>query len=202
MDTSRTFTDANLNVKLESEFNQKQKTDEIVKKKIDSLKHPKILAIYTVVGGYAIMLNHYTKKLVFPFINVRVHDSVCAMAVANVGGVISTIIRATMYYRLHGNNICGVSERGLLKKLLSPLDSYKRNIRMYYIWKTYDVSNELIGFFFSLLLLYGCIIRRIISLETLLVIFLFRCTFGNIAYVGVLHGFCCQFDTFNLTQNC
>ena len=146
--TNRTFTDADLNVKLESEFNPKRKSDEVVKKKINALKHPKILAIYTIVGGCTMMLNRRVKELVFPYINVRVHDSVCAMAVANAGGIISTIIEPTMYYRLHGNNTCGISESSLFKKILHALDLYKRNIRGYYIWKIYNINGSIIQFIY------------------------------------------------------
>lgn len=135
--TSRTFTDANLNVRLENEFNPKRHSEINVIKKIEKLKNPNILRIYTIVGGCTMMLNNAVKKIVFPYINVRVHDSICAMAVANKGGVISTIIEPTMYYRLHTTNTCGVSSNRLLPKILHIFDSYKKNIRGYYIWKIY-----------------------------------------------------------------
>ncbi|MDH3069551.1 glycosyltransferase [Akkermansia sp. N21169] len=139
--TSRTFTDADLNVTLESEFNPNRRSDEVVKKKINALKHPTILAIYTIVGGgCTMMLNHQVKKLVFPYIHVRIHDSFCAIAVANAGGIISSIMEPTMYYRLHGNNTCGVDKSSLFKKILYLSDSYKRNIRGYYMWKIYNTG--------------------------------------------------------------
>lgn len=141
--TSRTYTDVNLKVKVENEFNPKQLPDEIILKKIEKLKNPNILRIYTIVGGCTMMLNSTVKKIVFPYINVRVHDSVCAMAVANNGGIISTIITPTMYYRLHSTNTCGVSDNRLLPKILHLFNSYRKNIRGYYIWKIY--CNE--GFF-------------------------------------------------------
>ncbi|CDB99048.1 glycosyltransferase group 2 family protein [Bacteroides sp. CAG:443] len=135
--TSRTFTDADLNIKLENEFNPKHLPKEIIRKKIEKLKNPNILAIYTIVGGCTMMLNVAVKKIVFPYINVRVHDSVCAMAVANSGGIISTIIEPTMFYRIHNTNTCGVTDSRLLPKILHIYDSYKRNIKGYYIWKIY-----------------------------------------------------------------
>lgn len=135
--TSRTFTDSNLNVRLENEFNPKRHSKINVIKKIAKLKNPNILRIYTIVGGCTMMLNHAVKNIVFPYINVRVHDSICAMAVANKGGVISTIIEPTMYYRLHTTNTCGVSDNRLLPKIIHIFDSYKKNMRGYYIWKIY-----------------------------------------------------------------
>lgn len=136
--SSRTFTDANLNVKLENEFNPKGLPEEKIKYKIELLKNPNILAIYTIVGGCTMMMNKAVKKYAFPFFNIRVHDSVCAMAVANNKGIISTIIEPTMFYRIHSTNTCGVSNNNIWPKLLHLFDSYKKNIRGYYIWKIYN----------------------------------------------------------------
>ena len=136
--TSRTFTDSCLNVKLQSEFNPRGKSDENVARKIELLKNPNILRIYTIVGGCTMMLNRAVKEIVFPYINVRVHDSVCAMAVANSGGgIISTIIEPTMYYRLHSNQTCGVQSSSLFSKLMTPFKTLSANLRGYYIWKIY-----------------------------------------------------------------
>lgn len=141
--TDRTHTDAELNVKLKSEFNTRGVSQEKLKKKIELLKDPNILAIYTIVGGCTMMMNRAVKEAVFPYISLRVHDSVCAMAVANCGGVIDTILEPTMYYRLHSTNTCGVSDSRLLPKVLHIVDSVRRNMRGYYLWKVYGKS----GFF-------------------------------------------------------
>lgn len=141
--TSRTYTDANLNVKLQSEFNPRNKSEEKVAHKIELLKNPNILRIYTIVGGCTMMLNRTVKDFVFPYINVRVHDSVCAMAVANADGIISSIIEPTMYYRLHSKQTCGVKSNDILSKLLSPIKTISNNIRGYYIWKIYGGGNFL-----------------------------------------------------------
>ena len=146
--TSRTHTDAQLNIKLENEFNPKCKPREIVEKKIESLKNPNILAIYTIVGGCTMLFNAAVKKLVFPYINVRVQDSICAMAVANHGGVISTIIEPTMYYRIHSTNTCGVSDNKLLPKIIHLFDTFKRNMRGYDIWKIYNYKGGYIKFLY------------------------------------------------------
>lgn len=139
--TSRTFVDKDLNIILNNEFNPRKKSDETVIKKMELLKNPNILAIYTCVGGCTMMFNHNVKNYVFPYLNIRVHDSVCAMAVANAGGIISTIIEPTMYYRLHESNTCGVSSNKILPKLLHIFDSYKSNIKGFYIWKLYGKGN-------------------------------------------------------------
>ena len=141
--TDRTHTDAELNVRLKSEFNPRGVAQEQLGKKIELLKDPNILAIYTIVGGCTMMMNRAVKEVVFPYISLRVHDSICAMAVANCGGVIDTILEPTMYYRLHSTNTCGVSDSRLLPKLLNIVDSVRRNMRGYYLWKVYGKS----GFF-------------------------------------------------------
>jgi len=139
--TSRTHTDANLNVILESEFNPRKSSSDKIIAKIDKLKHPDILRIYTIVGGCTMLFNHYVKDIALPFINVRVHDSICAMAVANNGGIISTIIEPTMFYRLHGQNTCGVSSSKLLPKFLNIFKTISSNMRGYHIWKIYGGGN-------------------------------------------------------------
>lgn len=141
--TSRTFVDADLNILINSEFNPKGKTDDEVERKVALMKHPNILRIYTIVGGCTMMLNHQVKGVALPYINVRVHDSICAMATANHGGIISTIIEPTMYYRLHGSNTCGVSSSKLLPKVLNLGRSISSNMRGFYIWKIYGGGNFL-----------------------------------------------------------
>jgi rhamnosyltransferase len=139
--TSRTFTDEQLHVKLQSEFNPRGKSDEVIAKKIELMKNPNILRIYTIVGGCTMMLNHKVKEQVFPYCNVRVHDSVCVMAVANHGGVISTLIEPTMFYRLHSSQTCGVRSNKLLPKLLNLFSTLSENMRGFYIWKIYGGGN-------------------------------------------------------------
>lgn len=155
--TSRTFTDSELNIKLKSEFNPRGKSDEVVARKIELMKNPNILRIYTIVGGCTMMLNRAVKDIVFPYINVRVHDSVCAMAVANAGGVISTIIEPTMYYRLHGRQTCGVQSNSLLSKFMSPFKTLSGNLRGYHIWKIYGGGGFLKFLYWRLR--YFCILR-------------------------------------------
>ncbi len=135
--SSRTFTDENLNIKVHSEFNPYGKSDEIVRKKLELMKNPNILRIYTIVGGCTMMLNSLVKGCVFPYCNVRVHDSVCAMAVAEKGGIISSIIEPTMFYRLHTNQTCGVRSDKLFPKFKNLFKTLSDNIRGYYIWKIY-----------------------------------------------------------------
>lgn len=135
--TDRTFADASLKVILPSEFNPHHISSAKLSRKMRLMVHPSILAIYTIVGGCTMMINHAVKDIVFPFLNLRMHDSICAMAVANAGGIISTITEPTMYYRIHSSQTCGVGNNGLLQKFLHLFDSYTRNMRGYYIWKVY-----------------------------------------------------------------
>lgn len=139
--TSRTFTDEKLNVKLVSEFNPRNKPDAVVERKIELMKDPNILRIYTIAGGCTMMLNRLAKEAAFPYISLRVHDSVCAMAVANKGGVISTIISPTMYYRLHSSQTCGVRSNNLLPKFMHIFKTLASNMRGYHIWKVYGGGN-------------------------------------------------------------
>lgn len=135
--TDRTHVNADLSVRMKSEFNPRGISQDRLERKINQLKHPDILAIYTIVGGCTMMFNKAVKQIAFPFLNIRVHDSICAMAVANHGGVISTITEPTMYYRIHSTNTCGVSDERLLPKILHIFDSISKNMRGYHIWKLY-----------------------------------------------------------------
>ncbi len=135
--TDRTHVNADLSVRMKSEFNPRGISQARLERKINQLKHPDILAIYTIVGGCTMMFNKAVKQIAFPFLNIRVHDSICAMAVANHGGVISTITEPTMYYRIHSTNTCGVSDERLLPKILHIFDSISKNMRGYHIWKLY-----------------------------------------------------------------
>lgn len=139
--TDRTHTDANLNIKLQSEFNPRNLSSSRIEAKIDKLKDPNILRIYTIAGGCTMMLNKLVKRVAIPFVNVRVHDSICAMATANNSGVISTIIEPTMYYRLHGGNTCGVSSNKIMPKLFNIINTVSGNLRGFHIWKIYGGGN-------------------------------------------------------------
>ncbi len=139
--TDRTHTDANLNVKMQSEFNPRNLPYARIEAKIDKLKDPNILRIYTIAGGCTMMLNKLVKRFAIPFVNVRVHDSICAMATANNSGVISTILEPTMYYRLHGGNTCGVSSNKIMPKLFNIINTISGNLRGFYIWKIYGGGN-------------------------------------------------------------
>lgn len=141
--TDRIFVDAAMNVIMLSELNPHGISSDRLALKMKLMKAPNILAIYTIVGGCTMMMNHAVKEISIPFINVRMHDSVCAMAVANAGGVISTITESTMYYRIHPSQTCGIGKSGLLPKLFHLFDSYERNIKGFYIWKVYGKGSFL-----------------------------------------------------------
>lgn len=101
------------------------------------MKNPNIISIYTIVGGCTMIFNYSVKIIVHPFINIRMHDSICTMAVANSKGVISTITESTMLYRLHSTNTCGVSDNKIIPKILQLKKTFKNNMKGYYIWKIY-----------------------------------------------------------------
>lgn len=139
--TSRCFTDSELNIRVKSEFNPKNKPHDVIERKLELMKNPNILRIYTIVGGCTMMMNKKVKDVVFPYCNVRVHDSVCAMAVANNGGVISTILEPTMYYRLHSGQTCGVRSNSILSKFSHLFSTLSENMRGFHIWKIYGGGN-------------------------------------------------------------
>jgi rhamnosyltransferase len=135
--TDRTFVDKNLNVICKSELNPRGISEKRLAIKLQKMKNPNILSIYTIVGGCIMLFNHKVKQLVFPFINIRIHDFTCAMTVANNKGSIYTITESTMLYRLHDSNTCGVSSSKILPKLFHIYQSLKKNMKGYYIWKFY-----------------------------------------------------------------
>lgn len=73
--TDRMHVNADLSVRMKSEFNPRGISQDRLASKINQLKHPDILAIYTIVGGCTMMFNKAVKKIAFPFLNIRVHDS-------------------------------------------------------------------------------------------------------------------------------
>lgn len=135
--TDKIHVNADLSIRQKSGFNPRGISSKRLERKINQLKHPDILAICLNFAGCTMMLNRAVKSVTFPFCNIRVHDSVCAMAVANNGGRIVTIMEPSMYYRLHSSNTCGIADTRLLPKLLHIFDSISKNMRGYYIWKLY-----------------------------------------------------------------
>ena len=82
--TDRTFVDEKLQVIQQSEWNPRNKTQDEINRKINMLHNPNIIAIYNICAGNTMFFNHKVKQRCFPFLNIRVHDSIVAMAVANV----------------------------------------------------------------------------------------------------------------------
>lgn len=139
--TDRSFTDASLNIYRKSEFNPRGVDNKRLELKLNKMKHSDILAIYTIVGGCTMLFNHAVKKIAFPFINVRMHDSTLAMRVAAKGGVIATVYESTILYRQHGNNTCGVQNDAIMPKLMRISNSIRRNMQGYHIWMVYGKSS-------------------------------------------------------------
>ena len=64
-------------------------------------------------------------------------DSVIAMAVAKNNGIISTIYKPTMLYRIHSTNTCGEAETSMASKFRNFRKTMAGNARMYYLYKIY-----------------------------------------------------------------
>jgi Glycosyltransferases involved in cell wall biogenesis len=96
--TDKKRVDAKLNIILESELNRTniplRKLDKLMKER-NSLEQ---LRLGTFIAGCVMCFNHKVKEISFPFNNSRMQDSVIAMAVAEKGGIISTIYQPTMLY--------------------------------------------------------------------------------------------------------
>lgn len=135
--TDRTHVDSELKIIRQSELNPRHVSEKQFDKKMELMKNLQILKIYTIVGGCTMFFNHAVKLASFPFINVRVHDSICVMSCISVGGVISTINQSTMLYRLHSTNTCGVSDKRLLPKFFHLRNTIKKNMKGFYVWKIY-----------------------------------------------------------------
>ncbi len=142
--TDRTFVRENLSVFQQSEWNPRNLPEKRIQKKIKALEVPGILGIYNICAGNTMCFNHAVKEISFPYLNIRVHDSNVAMAVANRGGVIEPLMRSTVLYRIHSGQTCGVKKESIGRKLLKLPKVLDNNLRGYHIWKLYG---------------YGCFFR-------------------------------------------
>lgn len=137
--TDRTFVDTKLNVLIPSEWNPKGKRREKIEKKIINLHNVNILSIYNICAGNTMCFNRMVKKLCFPYLNIRVHDSIVSMAIANSKmGKIIAIHEPTVLYRLHEGQTCGVKNQSITRKLLSLNSVIRGNFKAYHIWALYD----------------------------------------------------------------
>lgn len=139
--TDKKRVDANLNVILESELNRTNyplpKLEKMMKER-NSLDQ---LRLGTFIAGCVMCFNHKTKEISFPFNNSRMQDSVIAMAVAKNNGIISTIYKPTMLYRIHSTNTCGEAETSMASKFRNFRKTMAGNARMYYLYKIYGGGN-------------------------------------------------------------
>ncbi len=135
--TDKKRVDANLNVILESELNRTNyplpKLEKMMKER-NSLDQ---FRLGTFIAGCVMCFNHKTKEISFPFNNSRMQDSVIAMAVAKNNGIISTIYKPTMLYRIHSTNTCGEAETSMASKFRNFRKTMAGNARMYYLYKIY-----------------------------------------------------------------
>lgn len=135
--TDKKRVDANLNVILESELNRTNLPIEELDKLMKERNSLDQLRLGTFIAGCAMCFNHQTKNISFPYNNSRMQDSVIAMAVAEKGGIISTVYQPTMLYRIHSHNTCGEAETSMQNKLDNIQKFIKGNMQMYYLYKLY-----------------------------------------------------------------
>ena len=128
--TDKKRVDAKLNIILESELNRTniplRKLDKLMKER-NSLEQ---LRLGTFIAGCVMCFNHKVKEISFPFNNSRMQDSVIAMAVAEKGGIISTIYQPTMLYGY-------IPITSMQSKIGNIRKTMKGNARMYFLYKLY-----------------------------------------------------------------
>ena len=137
--TDRTFVDEKLNPIQSSEWNPGKRGGDIIKK-INQLHNKNILSIYNICAGNTMLFNHKVKELCFPYINIRVHDSIVAMAIANASSDCDNIIALpipTVLYRIHSGQTCGVKKQSIFSKIFHLFDTIDRNLKGFHIWKLY-----------------------------------------------------------------
>ncbi len=141
--TDRTFVREDLTVFQKSEWNPRGLPMERIQKKIKKLENPGILGIYNICAGNTMCFNYAVKGECFPYLNIRVHDSNVAMAVANRGGVIEPLMQSTVLYRIHSGQTCGVKQEPIFRKLLRFPKVLDNNLLGYHIWKLYGYGSFL-----------------------------------------------------------
>lgn len=141
--TDKKRVDADLNIILESELNRTNLPIEKLNKLMKERNSLEQLRLGTFIAGCVMCFNHRAKEVSFPFNNSRMQDSVIAMAVAANEGIIATVYRPTMLYRIHTHNTCGEVETSMLNKLRNITNTLNGNLRMYYLYKVYGGGNLL-----------------------------------------------------------
>ena len=139
--TDRTLVREDLSVLQQSEWNPRNLDDNRIYNKIKALESPEILGIYNICAGNTMCFNNAVKKACFPYLNIRVHDSNVAMAVARNGGIIEPLMQSTVFYRIHAGQTCGVNRETIFHKLLSISRLLENNMRGFYIWKIYGYGS-------------------------------------------------------------
>ena len=139
--TDRTFVREDLTVFQKSEWNPRGLPMERIQKKIQKLENPAILGIYNICAGNTMCFNYAVKGVCFPYLNIRVHDSNVAMAVANRGGVIEPLMQSTVLYRIHSGQTCGVKQESIFHKFLRLYRVLDNNMLGFHIWKVYGYGS-------------------------------------------------------------
>lgn len=140
--TDKTRVDENLNTIIEREFNKLGSEEDKIKKVIAERNTKNLILLRATAAGCTMLFNHITKKLAFPYINIRYQDSIIMLTVASNNGIISTILKPTMLYRVHSHNTVGCKgDRPLLNRLKVLGDVVNDNFRAFYLWKIYGGGN-------------------------------------------------------------
>ena len=136
--SDKSRTDEQLNVIYEREFARSGISQDKISKIIETRNTTDMLLLRSTAAGCTMMFNHKSKEVSIPYINVRYHDSIVAIAIAKNNGIISTILDSTMYYRVHSHNTVGISgDVPINKKMSKIMNVIKGNILAYRLWKLY-----------------------------------------------------------------
>lgn len=136
--TDKTRVDENLNILIKEEYNRIGFEQERIEKILQQRNTRDLILLRATAAGCTMLFNYATKKVAFPFYNVRYQDSVIMLAVSKNNGIISTILEPTMLYRVHSHNTVGCQgDRPLINRVKNFHQMINDNFRAFYLWKIY-----------------------------------------------------------------
>lgn len=137
--SDKTRVDENLNIIIEREFARSGIDDDKLERILSERNTFEMILVRATAAGCTMLFNHQVKDFCFPYINLRFHDSIVALATARNGGIISTVLDSTMYYRIHTSNTVGNHGDiiSVKKRISRPLNIFQSNINAYRYWKIY-----------------------------------------------------------------
>jgi rhamnosyltransferase len=129
--------DENLQVIIDSQVNRNHDSLEILDKRMKELSRADQLRLGPIDAGCLMCFNHKAKEVSFPFNSAKMHDFVVGLAVASHDGIIRLVNEPAMLYRLHSSNVCGGMESSVPSKLYHLKQTWKGNMKMFYLYKIY-----------------------------------------------------------------